>query len=585
MKGLRLLLVGLSGLVLALAVLMVCQGGGPVVHANTLCVAPGGAGGCYASIQAAVKAAAPGDTIRVAQGTYLEAVQVTKTLQLEGGWNADFTLQDWTRYTTTIDAQRAGPVIRIEGIISPTLEGFLLTGGDASANMGLGGGVRVYYGGLEQGGTTTLKHNVITNNLACAQAGCLGQGGGVHVYNSTLLLDANTLVSNTACAGAGGSGQGGGLYIDAGAQATLAGNSILNNTAGPSSDSQGGGVYAGQLTVAENNTVADNAAARGGGVYLAAGSHALLRGNLILRNHATATTTLSTDGGGGLLSLDDTALILGNRLLSNTATNTGGGVLLAGGQHYQVSDNTLQGNTATFGGGLFATTSSGALTHNWLVSNTAAMRGGGVYLYNSASVVADANQLLDNAAVGDAGGGLCIQNNYAPVAFTNHRIARNSARVGGGVFIRASSAVQFINNTVVDNNLGSGQEGLVILTASNLAFINNLVVGHSVALSVTSTTALTADYDAFFDNQVEAQGVATGTHSLVADPLFLNRAAGDYHLGPNSPLVDRGSGAVGVPRDFEGDPRPCGSGIDIGADEVCPHVYTYLPILHHYSSP
>lgn len=45
--------------------------------AATLCVEPGGAGGCYATIQAAVNAAGAGDTIEVRPGTYFENVFIT----------------------------------------------------------------------------------------------------------------------------------------------------------------------------------------------------------------------------------------------------------------------------------------------------------------------------------------------------------------------------------------------------------------------------------------------------------------------------------------------------------------------------
>ena len=53
--------------------------------AATLCVNPGGTGGCYASIQAAVDDAGSGDTIVVAAGTYNENVIVSvANLTLQG---------------------------------------------------------------------------------------------------------------------------------------------------------------------------------------------------------------------------------------------------------------------------------------------------------------------------------------------------------------------------------------------------------------------------------------------------------------------------------------------------------------------
>lgn len=45
-------------------------------QAATLCVNPGGTGGCFASIQAAVDTTAGGDTISIAAGTYVEGLGI-----------------------------------------------------------------------------------------------------------------------------------------------------------------------------------------------------------------------------------------------------------------------------------------------------------------------------------------------------------------------------------------------------------------------------------------------------------------------------------------------------------------------------
>jgi phage gp46-like protein len=59
-------------------------------------------------------------------------------------------------------------------------------------------------------------------------------------------------------------------------------------------------------------------------------------------------------------------------------------------------------------------------------------------------------------------------------------------------------------------------------------------------------------------------GGTWGAHSVAGAPLFVG--GGDYHPGPGSPLRDAGTD-VGATDDTAGDPRPVGSGPDIGAYE------------------
>lgn len=173
----------------------------------------------------------------------------------------------------------------------------------------------------------------------------------------------------------------------------------------------------------------------------------------------------------------------------------------------------------------------------------------------------------------------------------------------------------FDGNVCYDFHQGLMGEAAYYHNISDLVFVNNIFAhGDAWGLCVMEIQNVTAVHNVFADIQYHGMGFrdgATGkvwnnifynagsnywaaeggsvegshnilysTDGLIAaedfpddlvniDPLFIAPAADDYHLQPGSPAIDAGLN-VGVTTDLEGNPRPHGSGYDIGAYEFIP---------------
>jgi hypothetical protein len=159
------------------------------------------------TVQRAVEMATTGDEIWVTGGVYTDAdtvalgyvVALTKTITLRGGYDGSFTdSPDPAANPTMLDALRQGRVISITGDITPTVEGFTITGGDAT---GLGG---VLPGGQDVGGGIycyvvhpTIANNVITDNVASSGTGAAA--GGIHLeWCDRAVVDGSTIATRPA---------------------------------------------------------------------------------------------------------------------------------------------------------------------------------------------------------------------------------------------------------------------------------------------------------------------------------------------------------------------------------------------------
>ena len=141
------------GLSLAMTLILLVALNSGSARAATLTV---GSDGTYATIQAAIDAANPGDTIQVRNETFNESLIITKSLTLLGGYEVGFGSR--TPRSTTVDGGAAGRVIAIQGAgIAVTIDGFEIANGDAGANDG--GGI---YVDVEDDSVVTVSYTHLT---------------------------------------------------------------------------------------------------------------------------------------------------------------------------------------------------------------------------------------------------------------------------------------------------------------------------------------------------------------------------------------------------------------------------------------
>src|SRR4029077_16666880 len=144
----------------------------------------------YSTIQAAVNASNPGDTILVAAATYNETVTVSKSLSVIGAGSS----------STIIDARGVGPGVNITGASGVTISGFTIRNADIVSSgviVAFSNGVtitqNVIRASSQSNGTYVLGSNAVTvqaNNITGNVWGIAVQGGFSNI------LQANNVTGN-----------------------------------------------------------------------------------------------------------------------------------------------------------------------------------------------------------------------------------------------------------------------------------------------------------------------------------------------------------------------------------------------------
>jgi hypothetical protein len=193
--------------------------------------------GCdFDSVQAAIDAVAPGETIRICAGVFAERLVITKEVTLIGvgdGANG-----------TTLDGRGGGSTVTVSDATA-TLQRLRITGGGGVA---AGGGAIV-----QRTGTLLLSDCAVTGNSADADGGGIATKGVLRLENCTVAdnkagvrgggivhNDAATTLENSVVSGNQAGERGGGIFFIKGAM-TLFDSRVENNTA----EIEGGGIFRG----------------------------------------------------------------------------------------------------------------------------------------------------------------------------------------------------------------------------------------------------------------------------------------------------------------------------------------------------
>ncbi|MHB9036362.1 MAG: right-handed parallel beta-helix repeat-containing protein [Armatimonadota bacterium] len=312
---------------------------------------------------------------------------------------------------------------------------------------------------------------------------------------------------------------------------TISNNIITNN--GNTSYGTVGGVlcnWASPLII--GNSISGNK----GGIYCTF-SHAVVTGN-----------TISGNSGTGIRCEKLAVLtITKNKILSNRGSSCGG-ISCGYWSDAIIRQNTISGNSASWGGGgLYCASCIPSIECNIIQDNVAGdtyykSDGGGIYI---------------------SGGGRVMGN-----LISGNRASRN----GGGIYYSAQSSVTTANNTFVGNTawenggalfVNCPQAGLV-----SPSIFNNIIALNTNGIFVLGSGSPKLRSNCFYNPSGSNYGgnAVRGDKDIVTDPVFFDADHYDYHLKSKSPCIDAAIDDLWlINSDLDGHLRPI-DGNDDGVD-------------------
>ena len=237
---------------------------------------------------------------------------------------------------------------------------------------------------------------------------------------------------------------------------------------------------------------------------------------------------------------------------------------------------TLTGGRPTTGsgGGIYNSYGTLTITNSTITGNTVtgSNDGGGIENYYGTLTIINST-ITKNTASGGNGGG--IENYYGTLRMvTGSVIAENTALRGGGIYTNSGSPT--ITNSTITRNTAtntSNPGGGIYHSGDTMTLSNSIVVNNGSA-DIYGGSSILGYHNLSGSTTWRTSGSVGNLAYYPGQPLFVNAAAGDYHLAPNSQAIDKGNNGraqdIGLrpdsSRDMDGNLR-FNRTIDIGAYE------------------
>lgn len=517
----------------------------------------------YASVQAAINDALPGDIIELPPGLYREHINLLgKAVTLRGrDNNADFTIIDGL---FTDSSPLKGPVLTctsgedpntvIEGVTLSNGSGYLVSGGNRR-----GGGAYVV------ASAPTFRNCIVCEN------NCI-RGGGMFLDASHSIFEQCSFISNHATL------YGGAIYQITNSSTTISDTLFQENNSG-----LGGGAIQNVVSNIHlhNCQFRDNQAANQGGALVNDRSEAAIDACDFIGNTAN-------DYGGAIYNLDSnpaiTAAVFSWNRAAGVAIDSNGGALYnakddGDGSSPIIRDSIFEYNVADFGGAMLSREAKDLTIVNSIFRyNKANNSAGAIYDIDGTNATIAYCRFFANTAISGSGGARQSFNasGQSSRSLIHHCLfVENQSNNKGGAVNNNDFDDAYYLNCVFLNNTTSTPGGAVFVDTSHATIINNIFAGNTATtdadIHISALGSATVEYNTL-------QEGFSGAGNIVADPcvsrypsdggdgwgdnpatLDVDESAnddfGNLRLLPGSPSIDAGNSLFTAAVELDGNNR------------------------------